>query len=257
MTSSHLTALPTPAERLALATFPVATQDLLASRVLQRRTDTKFAVTRTRLPALLLALCRSFDLVTAGEARVAQYQTVYFDTFDLRFFNDHVRGRRPRVKVRVRSYPDRELSFIEVKRKTARDETVKAREEREGPLSLHHRDEVFVGRHVSIPAPLVPSVRTDFRRITLVGREHEERITIDFGIEFGTHSARRCLPGLAIVELKQPRFRGRSPGALALRQGRARQVSFSKYCVGVALLHMCRHRRQALSRMRIAMRVAR
>ncbi len=84
---------------------------------------------------------------------------------------------------------------------------------------------------------IVPQIWTDFRRITLVGLDIEERLTIDLDLEFAAGPERRRLPGMAIVEVKQPHFRPRSPSMLALRELGIRRSKMSKYCIGQATLH--------------------
>lgn len=235
--------------------FAEASNELLASRSLQRRTDTKFAIHRDGVAPLLETLKSTFAIVTSSGARAADYQTQYYDTDNLDFFREHLRGRRPRVKVRLRNYLDRDLSYVEVKRKTPSSVTIKAREARDvDALQMGARDRAFIGRHLVTKGALRPSIRTDFRRVTLVGMKHNERLTIDLGLDFISGDRREHVDPLAVVELKQPRFRARSPGYLALRARRARPVSFSKYCAGVALLTPCARRRQALKRVQLVLR---
>ena len=75
-----------------------------------------------------------------------------------------------------------------------------------------------------------------FDRIMLVGLRTEERITIDSGVWFSDDSRRERIDNLAIVEVKQARFKARSPIMQALRNQHAFQIRVSKYITGAQLL---------------------
>jgi hypothetical protein len=71
-----------------------------------------------------------------------------------------------------------------------------------------------------------------------VGIETKERITIDYNLTFQSMSGDSIeLPYLSIAELKREGFTNSSPFLSILRQMQIRKSSFSKYCVGVALLN--------------------
>ena len=83
---------------------------------------------------------------------------------------------------------------------------------------------------------LVPRLWTSFRRITLVGRDTAERVTIDTDLRFNTGSKERRLDGVVIAEIKQERARRDSAIRLQLRDQGIRPLRMSKYCLGSALL---------------------
>jgi hypothetical protein len=174
----------------------------------------------------------------AGERPSASYLTQYLDTPSYDLFHDHRRGKRLRFKVRLRHYPDRQLSYLEVKGKCASGGTRKWRR----PLAylcdqLSLDDLQFVSGQVPLDgATLVPSLANRFRRITLIGIELPERITLDMDLKFDSDESSHALGGVLIVELKQPRFFRRSPVVQALARCRALPGSASKYCVGTMLL---------------------
>src|SRR5688572_15659524 len=101
----------------ALIDFPLAEPALVRARDLQRRIDAKYILDVGKLPELVAAFAGSFAALGVGSGRIATYENLYFDTPDLRCFHDHRRGRRLRQKVRIRSYPERGVSFLEVKTK--------------------------------------------------------------------------------------------------------------------------------------------
>src|SRR5262245_34239806 len=106
-----------PTDPLAAAfdRFPEAPLELLADRELLRRIDSKYVLPASGLPELAAGLGDGYAVLRVPTGSVAAYRSLYFDTPDLRSFHDHRRGRRIRHKIRVRHYPDREVSFLEIK----------------------------------------------------------------------------------------------------------------------------------------------
>jgi len=219
--------------------YDLANLELIQERELLDRVDRKFLTTTGVVAQFLAMVVGDYKVLAAGESRWAKYETCYFDTPELFSFHEHIRGRRPRYKVRIRHHVERQRSFLEVKRKCNNGKTIKARVSREfGNAQLAVGDLDFIREHCPFEAAqLEQSVWTNFRRATLIGIHTNERITIDLGLTFerGEQSSARHL--LAIVELKQPRFSHTTPAALALRALHVRESSMSKYCAGVADLH--------------------
>lgn len=224
--------------RSTLEQFSDASAELLAERALLTRVDTKLLLPADDLQPFLRTLTSDYALLRSNGARIATYQTTYFDTPEQAFFRMHQRGRRPRYKVRVRNYVERALNFAEVKEKKPSGRTEKARLEREVySAGLCAPERSFVDANCPVRGDsLTPGVRTDFRRVTLLAKASRERLTIDTDLEFAFDDRSAALPGLAIVEIKQPRFNARSPAFLRLRSRGVRPGSFSKYCAGVGLL---------------------
>jgi len=232
---------------VALASFARATPALLAERELLRRIDLKYVLDRDRLSALLGALAGDYAVLPVGAGAVAVYQNLYFDTPELRCFHDHRRGRRIRHKVRIRHYPDRELTFLEVK--TKRGEALTDKRRRAIAFAceqLDPADLAFVRAHAGALADeLAPAVRIDYRRVALFNPRFEERLTIDFALQAAQRDAHVELGALAIVEIK--RAPGGQPRTLAMRalaELGIRECAMSKYCAAMALIHpTVRHNR--------------
>ena len=73
-----------------------------------------------------------------------------------------------------------------------------------------------------------------FKRITLVGKNNPERLTIDLDLCF-FHEERVLLLGrVAITEIKQGLYSRGSTFTSAMRSLDIRQSGFSKYCFGVS-----------------------
>ena len=218
--------------------FSEATEDQLRGRLLQRRVDTKFILGTGALSRVLSSLPDHYGILQANGKPVAQYRTLYFDTHEFHCLREHHRGKRPRHKIRIRHYPDRHLSFLEVKRKTNKGITVKERSPIPfGQESLSEENRSFVDAHCPIASDsLVPGLRTAFGRITLVGLQTPERATFDLQLQFEGNEGTVQLPGAVIAEVKQPRYMPRSPVMLALRQAGFRPTPVSKYCTAATLL---------------------
>jgi hypothetical protein len=215
--------------RAALEAFTVAVLPHQGQHLLTR-VDVKFELPRLRLPALLNRLADSHTLLRAAGHLAASYATIYFDTDDRRLLIDHLRGRRPRHKLRVRHYLDRELSFLEVKTKTAGNRTVKLRRGRAyGGNGLSAEEQRWAAGHTGISQPFTASGWTTCQRLTLLGSTSEARVTVDLNVALGTASGARSLRETALIEVKLARAHG-DPGLLrVLRGAGARELNLSKY----------------------------
>ena len=219
-----------------LEQFVAASDDLLRARALQQRVDRKYVLPIGTLEPLLERLRGDFLVVKSGGQTIARYETVYFDTPGLQLYHAHRRGRRPRFKVRIRHHHDRRRTYLEVKRKTQSDVTVKSRLELHfGQSQLDARARGFIDAHSPIGAGLlVPCLSVVFRRITLVTAAVDERLTLDCDLLFAGESRSERLTGVVIAEIKQGRYSTTTGAAVAFRSLNIREQTFSKYCVGTA-----------------------
>lgn len=219
--------------------LPVASKELLQRRALLERVDRKFVTTWSCVNKFLAGLGDSYHVLPSDGRVWARYETCYFDTNSLDAFHEHVRGRRPRFKIRMRRHVERKCAFLEIKRKGINDRTDKYRMERDYSLTDLTTEELeFIRAHTPFdPARLEPSVWTNFCRATLLGAETEERITIDLDLRFERNGHKKQNENLAIIELKQRRLANSTPAARCLHELHIRERSLSKYCAGVANLH--------------------
>jgi VTC domain-containing protein len=217
--------------------FQDAPAELAQRRELLQRIDSKYVMRASRIGDLLGELAGRYAVLPIPGGHVATYRSLYFDTHDLRCFHDHRRGRRIRHKVRVRHYPDRALTFLEVKSKRSRTLTDKHRVELPyGELKPRAEDQAFLRARLAFADELSPQVWVEYRRIGLVALASDERVTIDLDVEVvAMNSARTPLDDLAIVEVKQSASAGDSQVLAALARMRIRPRSLSKYTVAIAL----------------------
>lgn len=201
------------------------------------RIDSKFELARTRLPQLLQALAPSHVLLHSAGQPVANYVTLYFDTLDHQFLHDHLRGRRPRHKLRIRHYPDRRLSMLEVKTRMPGDRTEKRLRPRAyGGSELSAEERQWAAACTGQQHEVQLTAWTSCQRLTLLGRDANERLTVDLNIALGTVGGARSLRDTALIELKQLHRAAESPALLALRGAAARRVRLSKYVAAMMTL---------------------
>ncbi|NOT25472.1 MAG: polyphosphate polymerase domain-containing protein [Acidobacteria bacterium] len=218
--------------------FELASPDLAHARSLQQRVDRKYLLRVSDLEPLLRQLQSSHLAFRAGRTLWARYESVYFDTPDRDLYHAHRRGLRPRYKVRIRHHVDRQLTFLEVKRKDQNGRTVKLRH----PLSFLHdglgtAERQFIEDHSPIDASrLIPIVSSSFRRLTLVGRLIHERVTFDRDLLFRAGGHTEHVSRVVVAEVKRSRDDHRDGAAAELRTLRAQTQVISKYCLGTILL---------------------
>ena len=214
---------------------PITLEQMSGIR-LMNRTDTKFVTNKQRLAQLLkMAQGKYLAQFNAG-SKIADYKTTYWDTDEHHFYFEHHNGRSPRHKVRVRTYMDNSVTFLEVKTKNNHGRTKKKRIEvpsQEVAQVQAEADEFLAQRVHRTLADIHPTVQNHFHRITLVNKGKTERLTIDFDVEFRNFETRgEAQTGeLVIIELKRD---GNVPSPVLdiLRHLRIKPSGFSKYCIG-------------------------
>ena len=218
-----------------LARLEPITLEQMSEIRLMNRTDTKFVTNKVNLARLLELAQGSYYAQVVEGSKVANYMTTYWDTEDHRFYLEHHNGRAPRQKVRVRTYLDSDLSFLEVKTKNNHGRTKKKRVSVGGQdITGADGNNEFLHNLVHLGLEdMHPVVRNRFHRITLVNYGKTERLTIDYDVEFhNIETQRDATTGqLVIIELKRD---GNVPSPILsiLRQLRIKPSGFSKYCIG-------------------------
>lgn len=221
-----------------LGEFDRTTLAQLDAVSLLNRVDTKYVLSAAQLSAILPSLADEYLALDIGGRRLHQYRTQYFDTLALALYRQHHQGQPDRLKVRSRAYVESRNAFFEIKAKSVSGRTIKTRISTPELLEAMTPDAaaLLADRLSAAQQRLLPTVRNDFYRVTLVGRHTAERLTLDLGVQFGYAGRTAVLPGLAIAELKQSRFDERSPFVRRMLHAGLQPTSVSKYCIGVALL---------------------
>jgi hypothetical protein len=227
-----------PAFTPALAQFTPTTLAQMDKVALLNRFDTKYLLSIADLGVLLPSLADEYVALEVDGRRAHRYRTLYFDTPAFDLYRRHHQGLAVRHKVRSRIYADTGLAFFEIKAKSAQGRTMKYRLATESAITaLTLEARTLLAAHLPPDEQLVePKLWNDFVRITLVGKERAERLTLDLGVQYDYEGRTAILPGVAICELKQG---GSDEGSAFVERMQERGVeatSISKYCVGVALL---------------------
>ena len=237
MTAATVEGLDAVLDRFA----PVDLATLTSMANLQTRIDRKYLLAPDVVEALLEDLRHGTWVLQIGTRRSFGYESVYFDTPDLRAYRAAAHGRRRRFKVRTRTYLDSGECVLEVKTSSGRGETVKARREH----ALEHRAcltpeaATFIRDHISPGAAdlgLSPVLITTFHRSTVLAKDGAFRMTCDVGLVCAVpDGASTALREHVLVETKSagsPTL----PDRLLWAAGH-RPVTVSKYCVGLGALH--------------------
>jgi hypothetical protein len=206
---------------------------------LMNRVETKFVFSANKLPDLLHHLSTSYRILDIELMRVFPYQTTYLDTSDLLFYTQQVRGKLNRHKVRYRRYESTGESFLEIKKKTNKNRTIKWRIENSSEAKFPDAEATrFIKGYLPYLLPdLHPVLINGFNRITLVGKTCNERVTLDYKLAFGLPEGKNSgFPFLAIAELKREKNTCMSPFVIVMKRMGIRSGRFSKYCMGRALI---------------------
>lgn len=163
----------------------------------------------------------------------------------------HVTGHATRQKLRIRSYVQSHLNFLEVKSKDNHGRTDKRRIPFahfnplhpdyaivfDGGSSESRQCMDFLTSTLTYsPQALHEKLENQFNRITLINKAKTERLTIDFALRFHNLVSGQSLEAgpIVIIELKRDGRRP-SPALAYLRDLHVQEMGFSKYVVGAAL----------------------
>lgn len=205
---------------------------------LMSRIDRKYWFHRRQLPEILNWALHNYDILEIEGQRIMGYRTTYFDTPDNTMYISHQNRKLNRHKIRQRKYMATDSSFLEVKFKTNKKETVKTR------IPTCFEKLVFSDTEVDFVVDgtpfnsddLKPSLNNRFERLTLVSKDKTERCTIDISPVFWNEKGEVEVSDLVIFELKRAKGLNASPIVSVLREKKIRQRGLSKYCTGRALL---------------------
>lgn len=208
---------------------------------LQNRTDTKFVFEVKLLPLILNDIKENYSLLEIKNKRTNSYRTLYYDTKDLKSYIQHHNGKANRIKIRFRNYIESNLNFLEVKFKNNKGRTIKARtqiNEIETQLSADSK-QFIVNNSFYTGSDLIPVLWNNFTRLTLVHKIKNERLTIDFNLNFKSIVSKNevAIPHIVIAEVKQEKASVSSDFIQAIKKYHIRESSMSKYCVGTTLLN--------------------
>lgn len=223
----------------------ISLEQLNNSMALMERKEKKYIITEDMLPELFANLKEDYRVLTINNIHIFSYDNVYMDTNDYMFYTQHEAGIKSRTKVRTRKYVDSNLNFFEYKQKEWKQLTkyrYETTEKEHGKITIEWT-RFFQGVYKSIYGEslnklLTPSLHNQYKRVTFCSKNNEERITIDFNVEFSdpnnpaqTHK----LENIAIIESKATTQPAQS-APLFERLWIQGQKACSKYCLWLLYL---------------------
>ena len=225
----------------SLSSLEPISLDAIESVRLMNRIETKYLFSITKLEDLINVLVGKYRILEIEKLRANPYLTTYMDTPDYFFYNQHVRGELERHKIRYRKYESTGTSYLEIKKKTNKRRTIKRRIINNLiPGSFDGPAVNFIRQYLPVTSFLIkPVLISRFTRVTVIGLETKERITVDYNISFSEFEGggQVGIPFLVIAELKNSVDSRRSPFNNLIKNLNIYPTGFSKYCIGNAILN--------------------
>lgn len=169
----------------------ISLSELNAKASFLKRIDRKYLLTYNQFLEILGELKNDFKVLEISGKKVFTYDNVYMDTSDYMFYKQHQNKVKSRTKVRTRYYVDSNLAFFEFKQKI---NWVTSKYRYEFPSEEHGFmtkgkkrffdwvwQAMYNGRQKT--PTISPSIKTNYKRITMVSNKWDERITIDFNVK--------------------------------------------------------------------------
>lgn len=208
---------------------------------LLRRKDQKYIFSTHLLSVILKQVSTDYRILEINGKRAQSYRTNYYDTPELEMYHKHHRGFSSRHKVRIREYTASDLRFLEVKRKNAKGVTNKKRIQTSGmDHSNLTQESLFLENNSPYRSEgMAFALKNEFKRITLVSHNQSERVTLDYQLKFSgsDKDSEVNLPGVCVAEIKYEGHLSGSTIHKILRRSKIKPRRFSKYAIGMALLH--------------------
>jgi hypothetical protein len=204
---------------------------------LMNRVDTKFVFSIDSLNSLLPLLIKDFNCLHVNNCTIQTYKSLYFDDENFSLFKAHHNGRVNRFKVRIRNYVESQLYFLEIKHKV-KNRTDKLRIElTDFAQKLDAFQIEFIHNVLQKKMDLLPVLWNEFQRITLSGKNRNERLTLDLHLNFNQDESNFVMENVVVAELKQDDLDRNSPFYQIMKKQGVRPLRVSKYCVGLYSIH--------------------
>ena len=200
---------------------------------LMNRVDTKFTISEKQFLEVFLDLKDEYNILEVNNDKFSEYESLYFDQEDFKFYNDHHRGKSNRLKIRIRKYKSNGLAFLEVKKKH-KGQTIKSRiKSKSWSENFTKNEREFLSVRFDNYDKLIPSIENKFTRITLVHKERIERLTFDLNLSYQNNGNKIDVDNLVICELKQEKINRLNTFYHEMRKKLVRPMKVSKYCLGM------------------------
>jgi VTC domain. len=221
------------------ATMQSIALDELNTLALFDRVDKKFVLKRAQLDRFMeYILDNEYKILRVNNLSIQQYETHYMDTPDFRFYLEHHNQRANRLKIRMRTYTNSGLSFLEIKRRVNTGETQKKRILQSESKCLNEESCAFIRKYAEIdPLLLQPTAITNFNRITFISEKFQERLTLDFNLNFAHRNKSTSINDSYILEVKKEKGAVAGGAIYFLKQHSIKSLGISKYCLTIAVLN--------------------
>jgi len=178
-------------------------------------------------------------ILDVDDCRMSGYETEYYDDESFTSYCQHHNGKSNHYKLRFRHYLSSDERYVEVKEKRNTGVTIKKRID---ITNLSDVTEEEYDRFMKTTFPYDyheyhPVISVGYRRVTLVSKLMNERITLDFDLSFRSSEESHSFPEVVICEVKHDKEMHSSKALSTLRALGVRERSFSKYCIGVSLIY--------------------
>jgi hypothetical protein len=219
--------------RNILSKFQTITLEEMDGVRLMDRVDTKFVFSYEQLLQILPSIESEYRILKVENNLLPEYQSIYFDSEDLFFYEEHHRKRLDRFKVRYRKYVDSDIVFLEVKHKKKGRTNKNRILVNELTTEMPDEHKKFIDNAGVPELDLKPILRNKFNRITLVSKSSVERLTLDVHLEFEADGKHEDMNEIVIAELKQEKASRNSVFWRTIKKHRIRPYRLSKYCIGM------------------------
>ena len=223
---------------LLLKKFQPVTLHDIAEVNLMDRNESKYILHAKDLPLFLENLPEDLKILHINEECISNYKTEYFDTIQSTMYLDHHRGKLNRYKIRLRTYTNTQMAFLEIKHKNNKGKTQKKRTAT--PVGTNLVCETGIHDFIKNNSPfsvghLHTQIITHYKRITLIDVNNKIRLTIDTQIEFKDKDNQFEMNNLCILEIKKE---SSAPTHIEkqIRNMGYKKFSISKYCLAMAYL---------------------
>lgn len=207
---------------------------------LMHRVDTKYLLPVSDLEKLLMLLAPFYTILEIDFSRLFLYRNIYFDTPGFGFYLMHHNGKQDRFKIRQRLYVESGDLYVEVKHKTNKRVTQKERVLINGKSGCRDRISELLSKPFGANRPpLFKSLICSYVRIALADERNGERLSLDFNLSFKDPGNRQrgISSQVLVAEVKRKNSKVPSQFINLMNTFRQKPVSFSKYCIGCALIH--------------------
>jgi VTC domain len=209
-----------------------------ARAALMERSEAKFMCHTDDLLDMMPVLCENYYVLEIKNCCIMDYRSLYFDTPDFGLYMNHHNGKPNRYKVRYRHYLSTDTIFFEVKvRQKSKTSKERILIEKNSSWERNIPVEFFRAQRPLEKRAIEPKLEVWCQRITLVGKESSERLTIDLNLAYGRPNGitEVSFSNAVILELKYSEKK--TIFTPIAHQFHLRGQRFSKYSVGCGFIY--------------------